>query len=93
MGLDHGEEAGRVVWMPAHTARSRIGETKCGAGSIVNEHIWSANQLADLLAKTGANVVAHSSCVISDLGGKAKLTRRVPMYVGQLTHETNQNLR
>lgn len=25
VGLDHGKEAGRVVWMPAHMARSRIG--------------------------------------------------------------------
>ena len=58
VGLDHGDEAGRVVWMPAHTARSRVGEVKCGDGSAVTEHMWAANQLADLLAKEGAGLVA-----------------------------------
>lgn len=54
--------------------------------------MWAANQLADLLAKRGASIVAHSSSVISDLGGKAKLTRQVAIiYVGQRTHEANQH--
>ena len=92
MGLDQGEEAGRVVWVPAHTARSRIGEAKCGDGTTVSEHMWAANQLADLLAKKGAGMVAHSPRVISsDLAGRAKLTRQVAIYVGQLTREANQH--
>ena len=91
VGLDHGEEARRVVWMPAHTARSRIGEAKCGDGSVVDEHMWAANQLADLLAKKGAGMVAHSPGLIRDLAGRAKLTRQVAIYVGQLTFEANQH--
>ena len=77
--------------MPAHTARSRIGEAKCGDGSIVNEHMWAANQLADLLAKKGAGMVAHPPGVIRDLAGRTKLTRQVAIYVGQLTREANQH--
>jgi len=53
--------------------------------------MWAANQLADLLAKRGASMVAHLSSVICDLGGKAKLTMQVAIYVGQLTHEANQH--
>ena len=90
-GLDHGEEAGRVVWMPAHTTRDRIGEAKCGDGSTVTEHMWAANQLADLLAKKGAYLAAHPPDVICDLEGKAKLCKQVAMYVGQLAHEANQH--
>ena len=58
VGLDHGGQAGRVVWMPAHTVHNRIGEVRCGDGSGVNEFMWAANQVADLLAKKGARLVA-----------------------------------
>ena len=90
-GLDGGDEAHRVVWMPAHTSRDRIGEAKCGDGSVVDEHMWSANQLADLLAKRGAAQVAHSAAFIGGIASKAKLVTELAIYIGRLTHEANQH--
>jgi len=55
--------------------------------------MWAANQLADLLAKEGAGLAAHSPSVISDLLSQAKLVKQVAIYVGQLTLEANQHKR
>lgn len=77
--------------MPAHIAHSRIGDVKCGDSSAVNEHVWVANELAALLAKKGASLVAQSPFLIGDLAGKAKLTTQVVVCIGQITPEANQH--
>ena len=50
--------------MLADIARGRIGETKCDDGTTVDEVMWCAYQLADLLAKNAAETVAHPRSVI-----------------------------
>ena len=91
-GLDDGSEAHRVVWMPAHTARERIGEAKCGDGSVIDEHMWCANQMADLLAKQGAAAGAYPQSVISTMESQAKQATLVVVYLGRLTLEANQHV-
>ena len=79
VGLDQGEEASRVNWMPAHTPRSRIGEARCWDGFVVADHMWAAKQLAD----------PHS--VFNDLAVKSKLITQFAVYVEQLTQEAKQH--
>jgi hypothetical protein len=84
-GLDEGSDAHRVVWMPAHTARERIGDARCGDGTVIDENMWCANQMADLLAKQGAAAVAYPRSVISTIEGQANQATLVVMYLGRLT--------
>ena len=78
--------------MPAHTARERIGEAKCGDGSVIDEHMWCANQMADLLAKQGAAAGAYPQSVISTMESQAKQATLVVVYLGRLTLEANQHV-
>ena len=74
------------------TRRERIGETKCGDGTVIDENMWCANQIADLLAKHGAAAVAYPRSVISTIEGQAKQATLVVMYLGRLTLDANQHV-
>ena len=89
-GFDHGEGAGPIVLMPAHTAHSRVGEVRCGDDSVVGEHVLVANQLADLLPKQGAKLVAHLPAMISDLAHEVKIVTEMLVYARQFRYEANQ---
>ena len=61
----------------------------CEYGSVVDEHMWTVNQLADLLAST---LVARPPVVIKALASTATLFAQVALCVGQRTHGTTQRI-
>ena len=50
-----------VHWMPAHIPQSEIGQAIASTGEHVSEDMWCANQIVDLLAKDGADLVRYPS--------------------------------
>ena len=56
--LDDGP-AGLIRLMPAHTAASSTGKVFASDGCPITEVMWSANQMVDMLAKDGAELVRY----------------------------------
>ena len=84
------DDMGEVVhWIPAHTAESSIGSSKCSNGQVVDDEMWHANQLVDEMAKFGAESVRLP------LAARTKILRReaqileLVIFVGKLTHAAN----
>ena len=43
--------SGKLVWLPAHCARTNVGQSRLSNGKRMTAIDWRANHLADILAK------------------------------------------
>ena len=78
-----------VQWIPAHTAESSIGQKKCSDGLFVSEDYWSANQLADILAKDAAECIRIFEQDLRRIHAYENGVLELVKYLGLLTHEAN----
>ena len=85
------EECGANVvdWMPAHTDEGSIGQLQNSSGELIDDDMWHANQLADLLAKDGALAVRYSARARSTFIAWESQLRELAAYLGKLTHIAN----
>ena len=82
---------GMLVWLPAHTACETIGSRCKSDGTLVRVAEWRANQLADSLAKRGAETSAFRS-EVSGLIADAKLALQCSAaQLGIVTHAANNH--
>ena len=84
-GLDQQSQGGAVVWMPAHTKAEMLGTAVCSSGELLTETMQCANEMADLLAKQGAESVRVSDAVRGSLWKHFVEVREVAVFLGQLT--------
>ena len=85
--LDGGRDAHRIAWMPAHTKTNQVGSAVCSHGQVLTEAMRSANELADLLAKTAAEGVSIGNSFRDHLQTNCSLAKDIAIFVGRLTHE------
>ena len=81
--------AGLLVWMPSHTARSRIGTTRRSDGCLVTPLDWRANRLVDALAKRRAFGDAVSRGVVKELETLTRVAATAAAALGAWTHAAN----
>ena len=75
--------------MPAHTGHSSIGQKECSDGTFVSEIMWSANQIADLLAKKAAESVRICSSQRKWLLDRERQLQELLLFLGRLTCVAN----
>jgi hypothetical protein len=78
-----------VIWMPAHTTESSIGQKRCSDGRLVSEEMWHANQLVDLMAKGAAESIRVSGTFRSWLSFREKQLTDLVVFIGKLTYAAN----
>ena len=74
-----------VVWMPAHTAEHKVGESRLSNGDLLTHPDRNANQRADTEAKAAARVYALSREVILDVQHKARVVQETAKWLGHAT--------
>ena len=80
---------GLVQWMPAHTVASSFGHRITSAGEIITETMWCANQIADLLAKDGAEAVRYGSDQRQWFVRWETQLKELAIFLGKLTYIAN----
>ena len=76
-----------VIWMPAHTGKQSVGSTSCSNGSVLTEAWRCANEMADLLAKDGAESVRVDEDFRAEVKEGFQRARELAIFVGKLTFE------
>ena len=74
-----------VVWMPAHTTESKVGETLLSNGAVLTHPDRQSNQRADTEAKAAARVFAMDPEVIKDVQHKARVVEESAKWLGHAT--------
>ena len=88
-GLDQGMAADIVCWMRAHTCRDRIHEARCSDGTVMSLDMWSANQVADFLAKEAAASVQVLPATLCWIKCRTTQLKELAIFVGRLTFAAN----
>jgi hypothetical protein len=80
-----------LIWLPAHTAPSAIGEAKRSDGARVTHIDWRANRLGDGLAKQAAAIGQPPSAVVRLLTSAYEAVRHAARLLAAVTYEANNH--
>ena len=80
-----------MVWVPAHTSPSSIGEVKRSDGARLTHVDWRANRLADGLAKQAAASDQPPPAVLRLLESAHVAVRRSAKLLARVTHAANNH--
>ena len=81
-----------LVWVPAHTSPSAIGEAKRSDGARLTHIDWRANRLADGLAKQAATATQPPDAVLRLLASALVAVRYAATLLGCVTHAANNHI-
>ena len=81
--------SGKLVWMPAHLPRSRVGQTKLSNAVKLSPSDWRANRLVDILAKRAAAFHQITAAASASLSHAASLSQWALAQVARVTHFAN----
>ena len=80
-----------LIWMPAHSAATAIGEAKRSDGARVTSVDWRANRLSDDLAKQAAAWSQPPSAVCRLIKSGFEAVRHAARLLGAVTYEANNH--
>ena len=80
-----------LVWVPAHTSPSSIGEAKRSDGARLTHIDWRANRLADGLAKQAAAIAQPPPAVLRLLASAFAAVRHAARLLACVTHAANNH--
>lgn len=83
--------ANQLVWMPAHTTTSSVGEVKLSNGRKLTMLDWRANRLVDALAKMSALEAQYLPEAIKLIKSAEAAVRYAAMLLGRTTHAANNH--
>ena len=81
-----------LVWVPAHTSPSSIGEVKRSDGARLTHVDWRANRLADGLAKLAARHSRLPPAVLKLLASALEAVKYSAKLLGRVTFASNNHL-
>ena len=81
--------SGKLVWMPAHLSRSRVGQSKLSNGLRLSPADWRANRLVDILAKRAAAFHQLTTTASTTLAHASTLSQWALAQVARVTHFAN----
>ncbi len=84
-------DAGQLVWMPAHTTTSSVGEVKLSNGSRLSMVDWRANRLVDALAKMAALEAQYLPTAVKTLKSAEIAVRYAAKLLGRVTYAANHH--
>ena len=83
--------SGKLVWLPAHCARTNVGQSKLSNGQRMTAIDWRANRLVDQLAKNAAAFNALTKPAADMINSTAKLAKHYFAQLAQVTHAANNH--
>jgi len=84
-------DSSTLVWVPAHTSPSSIGEVKRSDGARLTHVDWRANRLADGLAKQAAAIAQPPPVVLRLLASAFAAVRHAAKSLARVTHAANNH--
>ncbi len=84
-------DSSTLVWVPAHTSPSSIGEVKRSDGTRLTHIDWRANRLADGLAKQAAASDQPPPAVLRLLVSASEAVRHSAKLLARVTHGANNH--
>jgi len=78
-----------IQWMPAHATESSFSSMTASDGVQLTEDMWLSNQLADVLAKSGAASMRPALSERKRFHGWEKQLLELAVFLGKLTHLAN----
>ena len=84
-------DSSTLVWVPAHTSPSSIGEAKRSDGARMTHVDWRANRLADGLAKQAAAMTQPPPSVLRLLASAFVAVRHAAKSLARVTHAANNH--
>jgi hypothetical protein len=85
-------EAQQLVWVPAHTTTSAVGEAKLSNGSRLSMFDWRANRLVDALAKMSALEAQYLPEALRLIRSSEVAVKYAAMLLGRTTHACNNHV-
>ena len=83
--------ANQLVWMPAHTGTSSVGEVKLSNGVRLSMVDWRANRLVDALAKMSAFEAQCIPAALKLIASSDEAVRYAAQLLGRVTHAANHH--
>ena len=80
-----------LVWMPAHLARSMVGESKLSNGQRLSTVDWRANRLVDALAKLDAALRELPAACVKLLDSAECAVKHSAKLLARVTHAANNH--
>ena len=82
-------EQGKLIWMPAHLARTAASAMRKSDGSPVSVVDWRANRLADAVAKSAAGAPSSTTHAVRCLKSAGDVLRHEAAVLGAVTCAAN----
>ena len=85
-------DAEHLIWMPAHTSTSAVGEVKLSSGARLTMIDWRANRLVDALAKMSALEAQNIPEALKLIKSSEVAVRYAAKLLGRTTHAANHHV-
>ena len=81
--------SGKLVWLPAHQSRARVGQAVLSNGTRLSPIDWRANRLVDVLAKRAAAFHQLTANAANTFAHAASLSQWALAQLARVTHCAN----
>ena len=83
--------SGKLVWLPAHQSRTRVGQATLSNGTRLSPIDWRANRLVDVLMKRAAAFHQLTADAANTLAHAASLSQWALAQLARVTHSANNH--
>ena len=83
--------SGKLVWLPAHQSRTRVGQAKSSNGMRLSPIDWRANRSVDVLSKRAAAFHQLTAHAANTLAHAANLSQWALAQLARVTHSANNH--